>query len=137
MATSTTYYVIPDHYPLHIYTNTNTFTLQHYLNNTSEYFVSYNQLHFFPGQYYINRDLVFENIYNFILTSDGINHSFITCSSPASILVINVDSFTMQNITLIDCKRLLKEKGSPNVFYVSVMFNYCNSVTMQNVLLLN
>ena len=131
MATSTTYYVIPDHYPLHNYTNSNTFTLQHYLNNTSKYFVSHNQLHFLPGQYYINRDLVFKNIYNFTLTSDGINHSVIICSSPASILVINVDSFTMQNITLIDCKRLLK--GSPNDFYVSVMFYYCNSVTMENV----
>ena len=124
MATSTTYYVIPDHYPLHNYTNSNTFTLQHYLNNTSEYFVSHNQLHFLPGRYYIKTDLVFRNIYNFTLTSDGINHSVITCSSPASILLINVDSFTMQNVTLIDCKRLLK--GSPNDFYASVMFYYSN-----------
>ena len=131
MATSTTYYVIPDHYPLHDFTNSNTFTLQHYLNNTSKYFVSYNQLYFLPGEYYINRDLVFKNIYNFTLTSDGINHSVIICSSPASILVINVDSFTMQNITLIDCKRLIK--GSPNDFYVSLIFYYCNSVTMQDV----
>ena len=133
MVTSTTYYVIPDHHPFHNYTKSNTFTLQHYLNNASKYFVSYNQLHFLPGQYYINTDLVFKDIHNFTLTSHGINHSLITCTSPASILVINVDSFTMQNITLIDCKGLLK--GSPNDFYVSVVFHYCNSVTMQNVFL--
>ena len=131
MASSTTYYVIPDHYPLHNYTNSNTFPLQHYLNNTSKYFVSYNQLHFLPGQYYINSDLFFKDIYNFTLTGHRINHSIIICSSPASILVINVDSFTMQNIVLIDCKRLLK--GLPNDFYVSVMFYCCNLVTMQNV----
>ena len=113
MVTST-YYVIPDHHPFHNYTNSNTFTLQHYLNNTSKYFVSYNQLHFLPGQYYINTDLVFKDIYNFTLTSHGINHSLTTCSSPASILVINVDSFTMQTITLIDCKGLFK--GSLNDF---------------------
>ena len=80
---------------------------------------------------YINSDLVFKDIYSFTLTGHRINYSVIICSSPVSILVINVDSFTMQNIALIDCKRLLK--GSPNDFYVSVMFYYCNSVTMQNV----
>ena len=108
MATSTTYYVIPDHYPLHNYTNSNTFTLQYYLNNTSEYFVSHNQLHFLPGQYYINSDLVFKEINNFTLTGHGINQSVIICSSPASIVVTFVTSFTIQSIALIDCLSMSK-----------------------------
>ena len=131
MVTSTTYYVIPDNYPLHNYTNSNTFTLQHYLNNTSKYFVSHNQLHFLPGQYYINSDLVFKEIYNFTLTGHGISQSVIICSSPASVVVTNTDNFTMQNIALIDCKSLFER--SPNEFYVSVILGYCGSVTMKNI----
>ena len=129
MAVSTTYYVIPDnYYSVNNYTRSNTFTLQHYLNNTSKYFVSHNQLHFLPGQYYANSDLIFKEIYNFTLTGHAINQSVIMCSSPASILVINSDSFTIQNILLIDCISL-----SNNEFYVSVLFSYCSLVIMQNV----
>ena len=128
MAVSTTYYVIPDHYSVHNYTNSNTFTLQHYLNNTSRYFVSHNRLHFLAGQYYMNSDLVFKEIYNFTLTGHPINQSVIICSSPASILVINADSFVVQNIFLINCISLLN-----NEFYVSVHFSYCSFVIMQNV----
>ena len=50
--TSTTYFVIPDDHASH-HMDTNTFSLQHYLNNTSKYFVSHNQFHFIQGQYYI------------------------------------------------------------------------------------
>ena len=130
MAVSTTYYVIPDHYSLHNYTNSNTFTLQHYLNNTSEYFVSHNKPHFLPGLYYINSDFVFEEIYTFTLTGHGINESIITCSSPASIIVRKVESFILQNIALIDCQKLLK--SFTKQYYVSVLFYYCSLVTMKN-----
>ena len=58
-ATSETYYVIPDNYSVNNYTRSNTLILQHYLNNTSEYLVSHNQLHFLPGQYCINSDKIF------------------------------------------------------------------------------
>ena len=128
MTTSVTYYVIPDHYSVHNYTNSNSFTLQHYLNNTSRYLVSHNQLHFLAGQYYINSDLVFKDVYNFTLTGNAINQSIIICTSSAGILVINANSFTMQNIGLIDCTSLLSNK-----FYVSVLFSYCNLVIMQNL----
>ena len=55
-ATSTTYYIIPDDddYSSHHYdSGANSFSLQHYLNNTSKYFVSHNQFHFMQGQYHI------------------------------------------------------------------------------------
>ena len=132
MATSTTYYVIPDNYPLHNYTNSNTFPLQHYLNNTREYFVSHNQLHFLPGQYYIKRDLVFEHIYNFTLIGNGINQSVIICSSSASIIVINAEKFTIKNIVWIDNKSLSKSSNT-HAFNMSVLFVNCSSVTVQNV----
>ena len=125
---SETYYVIPDDYSVNNYTNSNTFTLQHYLNNTSKYFVSHNQLHFIQGQYCINSDLVFKRIYNFTLNGHG---SVIICSSPASIIVTNAATFTLQNIILIDCSSLLK--ASTDQLYVSVLFAYCGSIIMQNV----
>ena len=132
MATSTIYYVIPDHYPLHNYTNSKTFTLQHYLNNTREYFVSHNQLYFLPGQYFINDHLRFLNIHNFTMTSYKINQSIIICSQPASIIVTNADNFTMQNIVFIDCKSSILMSSGRKI-YISVFFSNCSSVTIHNV----
>ena len=65
--TSATYFVIPDDYSSHL-TDANTFSLQHYLNNTSKYFVSHNHFHFMQGQYYIDRDLIIKDIDNFMIT---------------------------------------------------------------------
>lgn len=133
VATSTTYFVIPDHYSMHYYnTNNNTFTLQHYLNNTSEYFLPKNQLHFLPGWYYLNSDLVFNEISDFVLTGHGINQSFITCSSPAGITVTNSDSFTLQNVTLIDC--ITPSKADLKATYlISVFFYHCGTIKLHNI----
>ena len=106
--------------------------MQHYLNNTSEYFVSHNQLHFLSGQYYINSDLVFKHIYNFTLIGNGINQSVIICSSPASVIVINADRFIIKNIVWIDNKSLSKSSNT-YAFNASVLFASCSSVTVQNV----
>ena len=127
-ATSKTYYVIPADYSINNYTRSNTFTLQHYLHNTSEYFASHNQLHFIQGQYCISSDLVFKNIYNFTLNGHG---SIIICSSSASIIVTNAANFTLKNIILIDRNSILK--SSTYQFYAPVLFSYCSSVTIQNV----
>ena len=43
-------------------------TLRHYLDNAKEYFKSDCQLVFFPGEYQLDADLVFEGIRNFTLT---------------------------------------------------------------------
>ena len=97
---STTYSVISaDHSSHHM--DTNTFSLQHYLNNTSKYFVSHNQFHFMQGQYYINNDLVIKDVDNFTIT--GIGQCTIICTSPASIVVMNVNDTKFQNINLINC----------------------------------
>ena len=123
--TSTTYYVIPDDYPMdHI--NANTFILQHYLNNTSKYFVSHNQFHFMQGQYYINSDLIINDIDNFTIT--GIGQCAIICTSPASIVVMNVNNIELQNINLTNCIKNQKDYFNIshfNTFYArdSMPFN--------------
>ena len=131
MTTSTTYYVIPDQYSSLHYASENTFTLQHYLNNTSEYFVSHNQLHFLPGQYFINSDLVFRDIDTFTLTGHGINQSIIICSSPASIVVTFVGSFTLQNIALTDC--ISNSHKPPSGTHISVHFSYCAQIAIHQL----
>ena len=100
--TSATYFVIPDDYSSH-HTDANTFSLQHYLNNTSKYFVSHNQFHFMQGQYYINNDLIIKDIDNFTITGPTIGQCNIICTSPASIVVMNVSNSKFQNINLINC----------------------------------
>ena len=134
LASSTIYFVIPDHHPSHHYSNNNTFTLQHYLNNTNRYFVSHNQLHFLPGHYYINSDLIFKEITDFTLTGNGTNQSFIVCPSPASIVVTNVDVFTFQNISLIDCMTLSEtDTSSGNYYHVSIYIYHCGSIVLHNL----
>ena len=98
--TSTTYFVISDDASSH-HMDTNAFSLQHYLNNTSKYFVSHNQLHFMQGQYYINNDLVIKDVDNFTIT--GVGQCTIICTSPASIVIMNVDNAEFQNFNLINC----------------------------------
>ena len=100
--TSATYFVIPDDQSSH-HTNANTFSLQHYLNNTSKYFVSHNQLHFMQGQYYINNDFVIKDIDNFTITGNG--QCNIICTSPASMVVMNGSRIKFQNISLISCMK--------------------------------
>ena len=106
IATSTTYYVIPDDddYSSHHYdSGANIFSLQHYLNNTSKYFVSHNNFHFMQGQYHMSNDLIFKDISNFSVI--GIDQCVIICTSPASIVMVNVSNVTLQNIKLINCMK--------------------------------
>ena len=83
---SITYYVISDNDD----SSVNSHSLQHYLNNTSKYFVSHNQFRFLPGQYYINNDLIFKDISDFSIIGYGMNKCVFICTSPASVVLINV-----------------------------------------------
>ena len=109
--TSTVYYVIPDDVSSSHYNRydrgENSFSLQHYLNNTSQYFVFHNQLHFTPGHYHINNDLIFKDINNFSVI--GIDQCVIICSSPASIVIVNASNVTLHNINLINCTKHHKD----------------------------
>ena len=102
--TSTVYYVMPDdHYhPI----NDNTYTLQHYLNNTNKYFTSNTQLHFLPGQYYLNNDLIIQGVSNFSLIGNRTNeviNTVINCTLPAGIAVVGSSNIVIANIVMNEC----------------------------------
>ena len=117
--TSATYFVIPDGYSSH-HTDANTFSLQHYLNNTSKYFVSHNQFCFiYGGQYHINSALIIKNINDFTITGPRISKcAAIFCTSPASIVVINATKIKFMNIVVINCIRNHKDYLNITLFSV-------------------
>ena len=92
-----------DHYhPI----NDNTHTLQHYLNNTNKYFTSNTQLHFLPGQYYLNNDLIIQGVSNFSLIGNRTNeviNTVINCTSPAGIAVVGSSNIVIANIVMNKC----------------------------------
>ena len=96
--TSATYIVIPDDYSSHHNTDANTLGLQHYLNNTSKYFVSNNRFHFMQGEYHINSDLVIKNVDNFTLMGPESGQCAIICTSLANVVVLNASNIHFQNI---------------------------------------
>ena len=136
---SATYFVIPDDHSSH-HMDTNTFSLQHYLNNTSKYFVSHNQFHFMQGQYYINNDLVIKDVDNFTIT--GFGQCTIICTSPASIAVMNANNIKFVNISLINCIKNCKDYFNITSFtpfsnvtdyYTSLLLYNSSSVIIYNV----
>ena len=86
--------------------NDNTYTLQHYLNNTNKYFTSNIQLHFLPGQYYLNNDLIIQGVSNFSLIGNRTNeviNTVINCTSPAGIVVVNSSNIVIANTVINEC----------------------------------
>ena len=96
------YYVEPDINDSSSTTN-DTFTLQHYISNPKEYFISYNELCFLPGIHQLNTTLVLKDVDSFTLS--GMNTSIIRCAphTSISIVIINVTNFAMKSIQLIGC----------------------------------
>ena len=133
LTSSRVYHVIPDdHYP----TNDNTYTLQHYLNNTSKYFTSNVQLHFLPGQYFLNTDLIISNISNFSLVgniSDGEVHTVINCTSPAGVLVISSEDILISNIVMWECSNHYDLHKKITVFRTSFKFDSKAIMILNNI----
>ena len=133
---STVYYVMPDdHYhPI----NDNTNTLQHYLNNTNKYFISNSQLHFLPGQYYLNNDLIIQGVSNFSLIGNRTNEvigTVINCTSPAGIAVVGSSNIVIANIVMNECRNdystALKDYSfeSKMADLISLLFLQCELIT--------
>ena len=100
---SAVYYVIPDD---DYTTNNDTYTLQHYLNNINKYFTSHTQLHFLPGQHYLNTDLIIQHVSNLSLIGNRTNeviNSVIKCTSPAGIVVVGSSNIVIANIEMEEC----------------------------------
>ena len=117
-------------------------TLKHYSDNPKKYFKSDSQLIFFPGEYQLDTDLIFESIRNFTVTA--VNTCNIYCSSYASILVVNVTKFELHNINLINCGKnhtaFIRQGNSTTVSNYkfdyhnsSVLLYHCELVKITNI----
>ena len=115
--TSAPYFVIADDYSSH-HTDANTFTLQHYVNNTHKYFVSHNQFHFIQGQYNIDNDIVIKDIHNFTIT--GIGHCTIICTVPATVVIMNANNIKILNIDFTNC--INSHKDHFNISYFNTLY---------------
>ena len=134
-ATSTVYYVMPDNHYHPI--SDNTYTLQHYLNNTNKYFTSNTQLHFLSGQYYLNNDLIIQGVSNFSLIGNRTNeviNTVINCTSSAGIAVVGSSDTVIANIVTNECGNdynSIKIDGSSIIrrCLISLFVFNCNSFT--------
>ena len=97
---STVHHVMPDKVNETTETANMAHTLQYYLSNVDKVVTSHSQLSFQPGEYYLNTDLVISNVHNFTLRG---NDSTLNCTGYASVVVVNVTNFTVENISLMNC----------------------------------
>ncbi|XP_065907497.1 uncharacterized protein [Dysidea avara] len=124
---SAVYYVIPDD---HYTSNNNTYTLQHYLNNTNKFFTSHTQLHFLPGKYFLNTDLIIQHVSDLSLIGNRTNeviNSVIKCTSqsPAGIVVVGSSNIVIANIMMNEC-------GSDNAIYPIKRKNHFTTLLVYN-----
>ena len=132
---SNVYYVIPDD---HYTTNNNTYTLRHYLSNISKYFTSHTQLHFLPGQYYLNSDLIIQHVSNLSLIGNRTNeviNSVIKCTSPAGIVVVGSSNIVIANIVMKECGNnytyLMRDYPFDNMYQTSLFAINCRFITIK------
>ena len=99
--TGSAYNVTPDD---HYYPNT-TFhhchNLQHYLLDTTKYFISSTQLLFLPGLHHLHTDLIIQNVYNISLigstTNDTTPDTVIQCNSSVGNVMTNITNLMVAN----------------------------------------
>ena len=81
--------------------------LQHYLLNTTKYFTSNTQLLFLPGLHHLHTNLIIQNVHNISLIGSTTNgttpDTVIQCDSSVGIVMNNITSLTMKNITIQNC----------------------------------
>lgn len=132
------YYVIPDD---HYITNENTNVLHHYLNNSMKYFTSHTQLHFLPGQYFLDKTLSINNVSNFSLLGDStgaVINTIITCTLPGGIKVVSSSNVTITKVVMYECSsnhsfmndlHYNKEKDFASLFVSNSTFVTCTYFT--------
>ena len=91
--TSNVYYVMPEEDEN--IANTETHTLQHYVDNPVKYFTSNTRLQFLAGTHYFYDNLVVKNVTNFLLVG---SHMAIIYSQFAAILMDHADAVIISNI---------------------------------------
>ena len=119
---TTSYTVIPDE---HNYPNTTCLhchKLQYYLLNGTRYFISNTHLHFLSGLYYLNTDLIIENVNNISLIGRSINHgtsTVIQCNSSVGIVMENITNLSIENMVIKNCGTLKTSSFSAAVIITS------------------
>ena len=131
------YYVIPDNSPQ---VSNNASTLQHYIDNSQEYFRSRTQLYFSPGQYYLQDDFVIQNVINFTISG---NSSVLICNgSSLGIIISNAESTTITNIELKQCGKVYDVQVDLSKYEVNSMsfhwrgalyLNHTSDIVIHNV----
>ena len=120
-----------DHYnPI----NDNTYTLQHYLNNTNKYFTSDTQLYFLPGQYFLNNDLIIQDVTNFSLIGNRTNEVISTvfnCTSPAGVRLYGCTNIVIDSIAMNECGNNNPINGDTYINSLTALYVlYCESFTL-------
>ena len=117
------YYVIPDDSSQ--YAN-RSFTLQHYIDNSQEYFRSHTQLYFSPGKYYLQDDLVVQNVTKFTISG---NRSVLICNnSSLGIIINNVKSIMITNIELKHCGKVYDVHTDLNKHRIDKQFSWRGAI---------
>ena len=117
-------------------------TLEYYLNNTREYFVSDTKLQFKSGNYELNVDLVVQNVINFSMV--GEYSCEITCFSLVNIKIFHVKNFTLENIDFSNCNKNYSDDLQTTFDYdyisiskpsrnASILLYNCTSVVINNI----
>ena len=132
-ASPATYYVKPNDGP---YFNKNAHSLDHYITNFNEYFISHTKLQFLPGSYSLENDLIFQDIKNFTICG---NDSVIQCSGlSVAIGAKNVINLTICNIEFANCgRRAPKDDHTISPYYHSgvLYLNHCTTVQISDVII--
>ena len=100
---SIVYYVVPNDKDNSSYGTTRTFTLQHYLNDTSKYLKPQTELRFNQGDHSLFKEWILQDVSNFIING---NNSTLSCLKPSiGIAIINVTNITVKSLHIKQCRK--------------------------------
>ena len=106
--------------------------LQHYLFNTTKYFISDTELLFLPGLHHLNTDLIIQNVHNISLIGSTTNgttpDTVIQCNSSVGIVMTNITNLMVTNITVRSC---LGNKYNN----ATVLIKQCTNVQLRHVVI--
>ena len=116
-------------------------SLEYFLRNTSKYFSSDSRFHFKMGHHYLNTDLVIQNVTNVTLTGESL--CIIRCTSHVSIIILNVSSFSLENITFENCSTNYSNYLHDDITSISkpwssasIILYHCTLVEITNIIIM-
>ena len=125
------YYVTPENeaaYNTSI--NKNGFTLNYYINHSSEYISSNTQMYFLPGLFSLHLNFTITNVNNFSLIGYG-KKSVIQCSTSSGIIIYNSTNITVQGFMLRMCATHASQRISKTS---SLSLLYCSNVSISHLI---